>query len=55
MKIGQKILNEFREGKTPKQLIEEGMNKTSVYKYWKVYQEFEELEKKLWNIIWLSA
>lgn len=55
MKIGQEILEEFKKGKRPKDLVAEGRNKTSVYKYWKIYQEYEELVNRLWRIMYLSA
>jgi len=59
MKIGQKILLEFKNGKLPKQLIIEGWNKNTVYKYWKIYKNWKELNdiisERLWNLIFESS
>ena len=59
MKIGQRILIEFKNGKKPIDLISLGHNKNTVYKYWKSFKEYQELSQivneKLWNLIYESA
>jgi len=46
------ILKEFENGKTPKQLIEDNKgSKNTVYKYWKRYQIYKELQQKLWELV----
>lgn len=51
MKIGQKILLKFKEGKSPTQLINEGYNKNTVYKYWKLFEIWKELSEKSWELV----
>jgi DNA-binding CsgD family transcriptional regulator len=46
------MLKEIESGKTPKQLIEENKaSKNTVYRYWKRYQMYKELQQKLWDMI----
>jgi len=57
MKIGQRILNEFKSGKTATMLLtaKYPASKNTVYKYWKVYKLYQELSQKLWEIIFEGA
>jgi hypothetical protein len=53
------LMNEFKKGKRPKQLIrkrglfgKKGMaSKNTVYKYYHRFLLYKELEKKLWRIV----
>lgn len=55
MRIGQRIMNEFQKEKKPKDLIAEGFNRNTVYKYWKVYQLYSSLSQKLWELVYETA
>lgn len=56
MRIGQKVLMEFKSGKNPKEVVSNGTaNKNTVYKYWKVFQKYQTLSEILWDIIYETA
>lgn len=50
---GQRILDQFKEGKEPTDLIEEKFAaKDTIYKYWKKYQVYVNLKEELWKIVY---
>jgi len=45
-------MREFEQGKTPKQLIQEKKaSKNTIYRYWKRYKLYKELQQKLWELV----
>ena len=53
-----KILEGFRSGKSPKELIVEGYNKNTTYKYYPIYQRFasvvelhKQAEQQMWSFL----
>lgn len=53
MKLNPKfIMENFREGKIPEQLIKEKVcSKNTAYKYWRRFKLYKELNEKLWDVI----